>query len=182
MDREAHASVCFLQNFRWLRDSPANLSGDNFMEKQSQRNQLEKQGGCVICHFSWGSGCLIFLGRLPLSPFEDFSTAKGSCILTGPRVSLPSTARFPFTHPRGAPRAGWAGRGKAWSPPPTQLRVPASQSHGLSLLEPQFSHLDNGNEAHPLLLHLVLSRVSAETEEVRITQHTGTVFIFVTEL
>lgn len=52
----------------------------------------------------------------------------------------------------------------------------------VSFLEPQFSHRYNGNEAQAYLLHLVLSGVSTEMEEVKITQHMGIIFIFVMEL
>lgn len=31
-----HTSMCFMQDFKWLCDSAANLSGENFLEKQSQ--------------------------------------------------------------------------------------------------------------------------------------------------
>ena len=44
--------MCFMRSFKWLSDSSENLSGDHFVEKQSECNQLEKQEGCMFCHFS----------------------------------------------------------------------------------------------------------------------------------
>lgn len=65
-----------MKDFKWLSDSSENLSGDNFMEKQSQWYQLGKQAECMFCHFQWQNGCLIFLGMLPSSHFEDLSAEK----------------------------------------------------------------------------------------------------------
>lgn len=120
---------------------------------------------------------MIFLVMLPLNHFEDFSTAKGNCVLTGSHMFLPPTARSSFIHPGGACRTCWGQGGKAWSPlPPAPLPGYCGASHIVSFPEPQFSHRYNGTEAQAYLLHLVLSGVSTEMEEVKITQQMGSNF------
>lgn len=66
-----------MQNFKWLGDSSENLSGDNFMEKQSQWYQLGEQEGCLLCHFS-GRMTVDFPWHAPRRHFEDLSTEKGN--------------------------------------------------------------------------------------------------------
>lgn len=101
-------------------------------------------------------------------------------ILTGSHVFLPSTVGSPFTHLGGARRTCRGQGGKAWSLlPPAQPSGYCWASHTVSFLEPQFSHRYNGNEAQAYFLHLVLSGVSTEMEEAKMTQHMGTIFIFV---
>lgn len=69
--------MCFMQNFKWLGDSSENLSGDNFMEKQSQWYQLGEQEGRLLCHFS-GRTAVDFPWHAPHRHFEDLSTEKGN--------------------------------------------------------------------------------------------------------
>lgn len=111
---------------------------------------------------------------LPLNHFEDFSTVKENCILTGSHVFLPSTVGSPFIHLGGAHRTCRGQGGKAWSLlPPAQPSGYCWASHTVSFLEPQFSHRYNGNDAQAYLLHLLLSGVSTEMEEVKMTQPMG---------
>lgn len=60
--------MCFMQNFKCLSDSSENLSEDNFMEKQSEWNQLEKQEGGMFCHFLVGKWLLDFGWHGPSYP------------------------------------------------------------------------------------------------------------------
>lgn len=173
-----HSSMCFMQDFQWLCDSSANLSGENFLEKQSQWNQLEKREGCMFCHFQWENGCLIFLGMLPLNHFEDLSTEKGNPYHDRFPCVPASNYKFVLNHLSGVlERVLVPGveRLGAWCLHHRSQGIVKHVTSSLSLT--QFSHLHNGNEAQPYCLHLVLSIVYTETKEQRLLNKWG-IFLY----